>query len=141
MDNFVSDLRYAYRTFVRNPGFTIIAVLSLALGIGVNVMIFSVVNAVLAKPILGATDPDRLLRVYRGQHSPLSYQDFRNFRDSVRSFAGMVAERLQGVTVERDGQSVALQVAIVPDDYFATLGVSAATGTLFAGGSVSKKRA
>jgi predicted permease len=135
MDNFVSDLRYAYRTFVRNPGFTIIAVLSLALGIGVNVMIFSVVNAVLAKPILGATDPDRLLRVYRGQHSPLSYQDFRNFRDSVRSFAGMVAERLQGVTVERDGQSVALQVAIVPDDYFATLGVSAATGTLFAGGS------
>ena len=135
MDNFISDLRYAYRTFVRNPGFTIVAVLSLALGIGVNVVIFSVVNAVLAKPILGASDPDRLVRVYRGQHSPLSYQDFRTFRDSTRSFSGMVGERLQGVTVDRDGQSVAMQVAVVPDDYFATLGVSAAAGRLFSGES------
>ena len=135
MDNFISDLRYAYRTFVRNPGFTIVAVLSLALGIGVNVVIFSVVNAVLAKPILGASDPDRLVRVYRGQHSPLSYQDFRTFRDSTRSFSGMVGERLQGVTVDRDGQSVAMQVAVVPDDYFATLGVSAAAGKLFSGES------
>jgi predicted permease len=135
MDNFVSDLRYACRTFIRNPGFTIVAVVSLALGIGVNVVIFSVVNAALSKPISGATDPDRLVRVYRGEHSPLSYQDFRTFRDSARSFAGMVAERLQGVTVERDGQSVALQVAVVPDDYFATLGISAAAGRLFAGAS------
>jgi predicted permease len=133
MDNFVSDLRYAFRTFVRNPGFTIVAVLSLALGIGVNVVIFSVVNAVLAKPIVGATDPDRLLRIYRGEHSPLAYQDFRMLRDSVRSFSGMVAERLQAVTIERDGQSVALQVAVVPDDYFATLGVPAAAGRLFSG--------
>ena len=135
MDNFVSDLRYALRTFARNPGFTIVAVLSLALGIGVNVVIFSVVNAVLAKPIIGATNVDQLFRIYRGSHSPLSYQDFLFFKDSTRSFSGLVAERLQGVTVERDGQSVAMQIAVVPDDYFATLGVTAAAGRLFSGAS------
>jgi predicted permease len=135
MDNFVSDLRYALRTFARNPAFTVVAVLSLALGIGVNVVIFSVVNAVLSKPIAGATHVNQLFRIYRGSHSPLSYQDFRFFRDSTRSFSGVVGERLQGVTVERDGQSVPMQIAVVPDDYFATLGVRAAAGRLFAGAS------
>ena len=63
MDNLISDLRYAVRTFVRNPAFTAVAVISLALGIGVNVVIFSVVNTVLAKPMAGAADPDRLMRM------------------------------------------------------------------------------
>jgi hypothetical protein len=90
MDNLTSDLRYAVRALTRNPGFTLVAVASLALGIGVNVLIFSVVNAVLEKPIGGAREADRLVRVYRGSHSPLAYQDFRYFRDSVPSFAGLV---------------------------------------------------
>jgi predicted permease len=126
-----SDLRYALRTLVRNPAFTVVAVLSLALGIGVNVVIFSVVNAALAKPIGGAADSGRLMRVYRGSHSPLAYEDFRYFRDSVRAFSGLVAERLQAVTTERDGGVVPLQAAVVPGDYFSTLGVVPAAGRLF----------
>jgi predicted permease len=131
MDNLMSDLRYAVRAFIRNPGFTIVAVTSLALGIGVNVVIFSVMNGVLQKPISGVRDPDRLVRVYRGTHSPLAYQDFRYFRDSVRSLAGAVFERVQRVTTERGGETTAIDAALVPDDFFSTLGVAPAAGRLF----------
>ena len=131
MDNLISDIRYALRTFVRNPGFTVVAVVSLALGIGVNVVIYSVVNAALQKPVGGVAGVGQLMQVYRGAHSPLAYEDFRYFRDSVRSFAGMVAERLQAVTTERDGSVVPLQAAVVPGDYFTTLGVAPAAGRLF----------
>jgi len=133
MDNLISDIRYGVRTFMRNPGFTLIAVVSLALGIGVNVVIFSVVNAVLARPVGGVANPDRLVRVYRGSHSPLGYEDFRYFRDSVRSFGGLVAERIQRVTTERGGEVSALEAAVVSDDYFSTLGVAAAAGRLGVG--------
>jgi hypothetical protein len=94
-------------------------------------VIFSVVNAALAKPIGGVADSGRLMRVYRGSHSPLAYEDFRYFRDSVRAFSGLVAERLQAVTTERDGGVVPLQAAVVPGDYFSTLGVVPAAGRLF----------
>jgi predicted permease len=132
MEQLVTDVRYAVRTFLRNPGFTAVAVVSLALGIGVNVVIYSVVNAALQKPIAGVADAGRLMRVYRGSHSPLDYQDFRYFRDSVRSFSGMVAERLQAVTVDRGGVVVPLQAAVVPDDYFQVLGVVPSAGRVFA---------
>src|SRR5512147_570436 len=131
MDNLISDLRYAFRTLVRNPAFTVVAIASLALGIGVNVVIFSVVNAVLQKPVSGVRDPDRLVRVYRGSHSPISYEDFRFFRERVASLSGFVGERTQGVTIDRSGEAVAVQAAVVPEDYFAVLGVSAAVGRLF----------
>jgi predicted permease len=132
MDNLISDLRYASRALLRNPAFTLVAIASLALGIGVNVVIFSVVNAVLEKPVGGVRDPARLVRLYRGSHSPLAYQDFRYLRDSVRSFAGMVVERVQTVTEERNGTVMPIQAAVVPPDYFAMLGVAPAMGRLVA---------
>ena len=135
MDTLIHDLRYALRAYVRNPGFTVVAVASLALGIGANVVIFSVANAVLEKPIGGAADAGRLVRVYRGTHSPLAYQDFRYFNDSVRSLSGMVAERLVSVSAERDGEAVAIQAAAVAGNYFAALGVRPAVGQLFAAGA------
>jgi predicted permease len=135
MDNLIQDIRYAVRTFVRNPAFTVVAVLSLALGIGVNVVIFSVVNAALQKPIGGVVDAHRLVRVYRGSHSPLSYQDFRYLSDSSRAFSGLVAERLMAVTIQLDGAPLPAQAALVPSGYFSTLGVTAAVGRLFAAGA------
>ncbi len=137
MDNLISDLRYAFRTLARNPGFTIVAAASLALGIGVNVVIFSVVNTVLQKPIGGVRDAGSLVRLYRGSHSPLAYQDFLYFREKVQSFAGAVAERIQGVTEEQNGIVTPLQAAVVPLDYFSTIGVSPALGRLFAGDPAS----
>ena len=137
MHTLLADLRYAFRTLARNPGFTIVAVTSLALGIGVNIVIFSVVNTALQKPIAGVRAAGDLVRVYRGSHSPLAYQDFLYFRDSVRSFSGMVAERIQSVTEERNGTVTPLRAAVVPRDYFSTLGVSPAMGRLFAGDAAS----
>ena len=131
MDNLTSDLRYALRALTRNPGFTLVAVASLGLGIGVNVLIFSVVNAVLEKPIGGAREADRLVRVYRGSHSPLGYQDFRYFRDSVRSFGGLVFERLERATIDRAGTVTPIDAALVPENFFSTLGVTPAEGRLF----------
>jgi predicted permease len=133
MEQLVTDVRYAVRTFLRNPAFTAVAIISLALGIGVNVVIFSVVNAALERPISGVADHDRLVRVYRGSYSPLAYQDFLYLRDSLRSFDGMVAERLQAVNMDRGGAVVPLQAAVVPDDYFQVLGVVPERGRTFIG--------
>ena len=85
------DLRYACRSLAGNPGFTAIAVACLALGIGVNATIFSVIDGVILRPA-PYPEPDRLIilnarnleqRVNRG---PLSYQDFKDIRDTATSF-------------------------------------------------------
>src|ERR1041385_8136456 len=85
----MSDLRFALRQFIKNPGFTLIAVLALALGIGANTAIFSMVNAVLLRP-LPYPDPDRLIvlreRTPGFPSGSVSYPNFLDWREGQRSF-------------------------------------------------------
>src|SRR5687768_13094237 len=91
MDQLIKDLRFGVRTLLKRPGFTAIAVLTLALGIGANTAIFSVVNATLMQP-LPVRDPERLVFVFNGpSQSIFSYPDYAALREQNTVFDGLAA--------------------------------------------------
>jgi len=99
MERLVSDLRIAGRLLARSPGFTAVAMVSLALGVGANTTIFSLLNALLLQPLPGR-DPGRLATVYTSDFSgPLygasSYPDYLDFRAQSPSFEGLAAYTAQ----------------------------------------------
>lgn len=125
------DLRYAVRSLRRTPLFTTIAVLTLALGIGANVAIFSVVEAVLLRP-LPWTDPARLVSVWDGSHSRA---EFVGVRDRNRSLEAVAAYRDRvGISLGDERDAVRLPGAAVSADLFRVLGASPALGRGFAAG-------
>src|SRR5206468_10789715 len=95
MGSFLQDIRYAWRVLWREPGFTIVAVLTLALGIGVNTTIFSAVDAIVLRP-LPVADPSSLVSVFNPDNgilrqAPLSYPDYLDLRQQNTVFADMIA--------------------------------------------------
>ena len=91
MDTLFKDLKFGVRGLLKRPGFTVIAVLTLALGIGANTAIFSVVNATLMRP-LPVVDPDRLVFVFNGPPgSVFSYPDYAALRDQNNVLDGLIA--------------------------------------------------
>ena len=96
MDSVIRDIRFALRGLLKKPAFTVIAVLTLALGIGANTAIFSVVNAVLLRP-LPLKDPDRLMTFWHSapakglQHMDLNDALFAYYRDRTRTFESLAA--------------------------------------------------
>ena len=90
LQNFAQDLRYGARSLLRTPGFTLLAILTLALGIGANTAIFSVVNSVLLNP-LAYHDPDRLVTVLHYGNNPVAPANYLDWRDQSRSFDAMAA--------------------------------------------------
>jgi len=136
----LNDIRYGLRQLIKNPAFTLVAVLTLALGIGANTAIFSVVNAVLLKPLpfpapeelvaMGGIDLSETLsppRLYS-----LSYADFFDFRDQNRSFSSMAIyrDRTLALVDEKGAQSVRGQK--VSGEFFDVLGIRPALGRGFA---------
>jgi putative ABC transport system permease protein len=134
METLWQDLRYAARTLVRSSGFTAIAVLTLALGIGANTAIFSVVNAVLLRP-LPFRDPDRLFLLT--EHTPkfpslsASYQNFKDWRDLNQSFEGVGAVHNDSFTLTGEGDPARLTTQMTTANVFSLLGVQAEMGRVF----------
>jgi predicted permease len=131
------DVRYAARTLTNNPGFTAVAVISIALGIGVNTALFSVIDAVMLKS-LPVADPERLVALdrmnARGEKDNFSYPLFEEIRDRVPVFAGTFASQQGTDRVEvmlPGGQSVfEADLRLVSAGYFDVLGVQPAIGRL-----------
>src|ERR1044071_6711074 len=97
MDTLFQDVRYAGRTLAKNPGFALLTILCLALGIGVNSTIFSVVDTVSIRP-LPFRDPDRLVALYTSQQANgvtrggISFLDVRDWKARTHAFEGIAAQ-------------------------------------------------
>jgi predicted permease len=139
MESIWSDVRFALRTFVRQPAFTLAVLVTLALGIGANTAIFTVVNAVLLRP-LPYPDPERLVRVYPvaleegSPRASFSLPDFRDWRARSTSLdeMGLYSTLPSGlVLVGESGPAVELETAYVAGGFFQTLGVPPLLGRTF----------
>ena len=134
MDAVIQDLRFALRSLLRSPGFTLVAVLTLALGIGANTALFSVIDAALLRP-LPYPEPDRLVRVYstsaHGEDWSASPADFFDWRAMARSFTGLAAVNGNSMALSGEGPAERLQGLQVTEDFFRVLGVAPVLGRAF----------
>jgi putative ABC transport system permease protein len=125
------DIRFGLRMLVKNPTFTAIAVLTLALGIGANTAIFSVIDAALLRP-LPYPDADRIVVLYQFDQDKQSDDpapaDFLDFRQQSSSFAYFAAHRGLPFNLSGNGQPERVEGAVVTSDFFAALGVQAVQG-------------
>lgn len=134
MGTLLQDLRYAVRMLVKSPGFTAIAVLTLALGIGANTALFSVVNGVLLSP-LPYPQPSRLVAVYSRSfdfaHSSISYPNFLDWRRENNSFAQFAGYRHDSFNMTGAGEPERLRTEMISADFFSLLGVQPVMGRTF----------
>ncbi len=133
LEDFSKDLRYAARTLRRNLGFSTIAVLSLALGIGANTAIFNLVNAVLLHT-LPVREPSQLVQLARvledGRPRFVPYPIFELFRDNLRSVSGIFAYSGSSQSALIAGEAEFVTIDSVTGEYFHVLGVKPAAGRL-----------
>jgi predicted permease len=129
------NLRHAIRGLRRSPGFTIVAIVTLALGIGVNATIFSVVNSVLLRP-LPVERPDELVNIYgrateSTSHDAISYPNYLDYRAQTQTLDGLIAHTNFFANLSVDGSSELVIGEVVSDNYFDVLGVRPAIGREF----------
>src|SRR5262249_54771271 len=134
----LQDVRFALRLFVKRPGFAVVAIVTLALGVGAATSIFSVVEAVLLRP-LPFDDPDRLvqpsIRGSRGLIFPLPDTDFIAWRERNDAFSSVAAyDGGQGVALTGEGAAERVILVNVTDRFFSTLGVPPLVGRTFDAG-------
>jgi len=138
MPNLLRDLQYSFRTLRKSPLFTSVAVLSLALGIGANVAIFTLVNQLILQR-LPVSHPEQLvLLTAKGRHygsntgsHSLSYPMYQDFRDQNRVFSGLVCRYENTYSVSFNGRTELADGEDVSGNYFSVLGVGAAIGRVF----------
>ncbi len=134
MAAFITDLRYGLRMFRRNPALTAIVAFTLALGIGANSAIFSIVDAILLRP-LAVSHPAELVKVNAGHKERFneysSYPDYLDFKRQTKTLAGLTAFGNRGASIGLDGAPLLISVCVVAPNYFPMLGIKAALGRTF----------
>jgi predicted permease len=129
------DIRYALRGLRKNPGFAIVCILTLALGIGANAAMFTVINAVLLRPVPGVANPGGLVILERLQKNnpdfAFAYPDYLDYRDQSQSFTGLAARCRAALTLTH-GTTERITGELVSGNYFSVLGVNHAVGRLIA---------
>jgi predicted permease len=137
LEELLQDLRYGARMLRKNPGFTLIAVLTLALGIGANTAIFSVVNSVLLNR-LPYRDSDQLVTLHASKPNfetgSISYPNFRDWQKNNTTFSSMAVLRSFGFSLTGIGEAERVQAKLVSSDFFSVLGVAPVIGRTFAPG-------
>src|SRR5918911_3903252 len=127
MTNLWLDVRYGLRMIMKSPGFTIVAVITMMLGIGANTTIFSVVNAILLRP-LPVAQPERLVNVHSTSpdgtsfHS-FSYPDYVDYRDQNQVFDGLVAYTINTYSMTTAGQSERVFGCVTSENFFTVMGI------------------
>jgi predicted permease len=133
MGTLLQDIRYGLRSLLKNPGFTAVAVATLALGIGANTAIFSYINSLFLRP-LSVAQPEQLVRIYAtgegGRFDVMSYPNFQDLQRQVGAFAAASVNQSVDVSLGTDDTPVIVVGELVSGTYFAMLQVRPALGRL-----------
>jgi predicted permease len=133
--NLINDIRHSLRIMARNPGFAVVAVATLAIGIATSTTVFSWIDAVLLRPLPGVTQPDRLVALEsvtpNGAFVPNSYPDYRDFRDHLTLLDGIAVTRPVAFSVGKEDHAERVWGELVSGNFFAVLGAKAALGRVF----------
>src|SRR5271169_6424330 len=137
MGTLLEDLRYGVRMLRKNSGFTVVAVLTLALGIGANTALFSVVNGVLLNR-LPFHDPDQLVALSESKpnfaQGSISYSNFRDWQKDNHTFSAMAIARSSAFSLTGMGEAEQVNAEFISSDFFPLLGVKPVLGRTFAPG-------
>src|SRR5687768_5492559 len=136
MDTLIQDVRYALRAFAKAPGFTLVALVTMATAIGANATVFSFINALLLSPPAGVRSPSTLVSVYTsdfssGPYGDSSYPDFESIRASASIFSELAASQQQPPTLLRvKDETERVRTLSVTGSYFHLLGIQPVVGRL-----------
>src|SRR3984885_15134728 len=137
IESVLADVRYGLRQLRRTPGFAAVAVLTLALGIGANTALFSVVNGVLLSP-LPFPDPDQLVTLHESkpnfQAGSISFPNFRDWQKDNQTFSGMAIARPYTLTLTGSGDAEQVRAEFISSELLGLLGVRTVIGRDFAPG-------
>jgi len=137
METLLQDVRFGLRVLRKSPGFTTIAIITLALGIGANTALFSVINGVLLNP-LPFPEPDQLVGIHESKpnfdRGSISYPNFRDWQAENRTFSKIAVSRPYSFSLTSMGDAEQVSAQFISSDFFSTLGVSPQIGRDFAAG-------
>ena len=129
------EVRHAFRLSIKNPGFTIVAVITFGVGIAANTTAFSWLHTVLVRPIPGVTNPAELAAVEtiapNGEFITTSYADYRDYRDHLQLLSGLTVAQPHSFSIGEDDQAQRVWGELVAGNYFAVLGVKPLLGRVF----------